>query len=249
MKQWLGRLRSPQGLQGRWLKNILSLVVAVVIIAGVAFTLAAAAYSYTAMRTGLETKAKTTMAFFRNYLDLSYDECYESCVLLTQDFEDKNIIELQFINARGELITSSYGLFHMDDPDTADVKSALEGQTMGYFVGSDPATRERIMAVSAPLVYSDGRVVGALRFVTSTKNADRFVLFSLLIGIIRKSASFPRPRLRPLNLSRSIHTLLSEMHSTFLCPFFLRYSPTCLPPSKSSMVTLLMRPCSFIKPS
>ena len=43
MKQWLGRLRSPQGLQGRWLKNILSLVVAVVIIAGVAFTLAAAA--------------------------------------------------------------------------------------------------------------------------------------------------------------------------------------------------------------
>ena len=165
MKQWLGRLRSPQGLQGRWLKNILSLVVAVVIIAGMAFTLAAAAYSYTAMRTGLETKAKTTMAFFRNYLDLSYDECYESCVLLTQDFEDKNIIELQFINARGELITSSYGLFHMDDPDTADVKSALEGQTMGYFVGSDPATRERIMAVSAPLVYSDGRVVGALRFV------------------------------------------------------------------------------------
>ncbi len=184
MKQWLGRLRSPQGLQGRWLKNILSLVVAVVIIAGVAFTLAAAAYSYTAMRTGLETKAKTTMAFFRNYLDLSYDECYESCVLLTQDFEDKNIIELQFINARGELITSSYGLFHMDDPDTADVKSALEGQTMGYFVGSDPATHERIMAVSAPLVYSDGRVVGALRFVTSTKNADRFVLLSLLIALV-----------------------------------------------------------------
>ena len=47
----------------------------------------------------------------------------------------------------------------------------------------DPATRERIMAVSAPLVYSDGRVVGALRFVTSTKNADRFVLFSLLIAL------------------------------------------------------------------
>ncbi len=176
--------RGSRGLQRRWQKNILSIVTVIVVLTGVAFATASAAYAYTAMRSGLEAKAKTTTSFFRNYLDLSFNECYESCVLLTQDFADKNTVELQFLNGKGELVSSSYGLFHMGEPQTDDVSQALEAQQMTYFVGKDPATSERIMSVCAPMVYADGRVVGVLRFVSGTKNADRFVAVSLGIAAV-----------------------------------------------------------------
>jgi signal transduction histidine kinase len=36
----------------------------------------------------------------------------------------------------------------------------------------DPDTGERIMAVSSPMIYSNGEVIGVLRFVTSTRKLD-----------------------------------------------------------------------------
>ena len=168
------------GLQRRWQRNILSLVAVVVLLASTAFGAATAVYSYNAMRSGLQSKAKSAAAFLQNYLDLSYEECYESCVLLTQDFEDKNTLELQFLNGNGELVASSYGLYNVGDPPTADVTQALSTRQMTYFLGKDPTTSERILSVCSPMVYTGGRVVGVLRFVSSMKNADRFVLISLL---------------------------------------------------------------------
>ncbi|MBQ5468420.1 MAG: hypothetical protein IIT62_05885, partial [Oscillospiraceae bacterium] len=68
------------GIRQRWARNILSVVAAVVVLAGIAFTLANGIYTYSAMRSGLEAEADTTTAFLRNYLNLDYNECYASCV-------------------------------------------------------------------------------------------------------------------------------------------------------------------------
>ena len=176
------RKKRFRGIRQRWLRNILSLVAAVAVLAGVAFTLANASYTYSAMRTGLESEAKTTTAFLRNYLNLDYNECYESCVLLARNYESKDRLELQFVSGKGDLVASSYGLFTEERIETEDVRQALEQGTMVNFVGDNPATGERIMSVATPMIYSDGRVVGVLRFVSSTRNADRFILYSVLVA-------------------------------------------------------------------
>ena len=90
--------KGMDGIRQRWFKNILSLVAAVVIIAGIAFTLANGMYTYSAMRSGLEAEANTTTAFLRNYLDLDFNECYSSCVLLVRNYENKDKLELQFVD-------------------------------------------------------------------------------------------------------------------------------------------------------
>ena len=75
-------------------------------------------------------------------------------------------------------------MFAEERVETDDVNRALSTRSSVYFVGKNPSTKERIMSVTMPMVYSDGRVVGVLRFVTSTKNADRFILLTLLVALV-----------------------------------------------------------------
>ena len=170
------------GLQQRWLRNILSIVAVIVILVGVAFSVANGVYTYSAMRSGLEAEANTTAAFLRNYLNLDYNECYASCVLLVQNYAGRDRLELQFVGSRGEVLASSYGLFAEETVRTIDVAQALESRSMYYYVGENPDTGERIMSVATPMIYSDGQVVGVLRFVSSTRNADRYIILGMVLA-------------------------------------------------------------------
>ena len=175
--------RFASGIRQRWLKNILSITAAIVILVGVAFSVANGFYTYTTMRSGLEAEAATTAAFLRNYLNLDYNECYASCVLLVQNYASRDRLELQFVGSQGEVLASSYGLFAEETVRTSDVPQALDSKSSVYFVGENPSTGERIMSVAMPMIYADGRVVGVLRFVTSTKNADRFIALGMVIAV------------------------------------------------------------------
>ena len=171
------------GIRQRWMKNTLSLMAAIVILVGAAFALANAMFTYSNMRSRLEAEANTTAAFLRNYLNLDYNECYASCVLLVQNYANRDKLELQFVGSRGEVLASSYGLFADETVRTDDVAQALEAKGPVYFTGRNPATGEKIMTVATPLIYSDGQVVGVLRFVTATRNADRVVAWGMLLAL------------------------------------------------------------------
>jgi signal transduction histidine kinase len=175
--------RFASGIRQRWLKNILSIMAVVVIVVGVAFSAANGVYTYAAMRSGLEAEANTTAAFLRNYLNLDYSECYASCVLLVQNYAGRDKLELQFVGSKGEVLASSFGPFAEETVRTSDVPQALETKSSVYFVGENPSTGERIMSVAMPMIYADGQVVGVLRFVTSTRNADRYILLGMLLAM------------------------------------------------------------------
>ena len=171
------------GIRQRWLRSILGLMAVIVILLGAAFSVANGAYTYSTMRSGMEAEANTTAAFLRNYLNLDYSECYDSCVQLVQNYAGRDRLELQFVGSKGEVLASSYGLFAEETVRTNEVSKALETKTNVYFVGENPSTGERIMSVATPMIYADGQVVGVLRFVTSTRNADRFILVGLLLPV------------------------------------------------------------------
>ena len=175
--------RFASGIRQRWQKNILSIMAAIVIMVGVAFSVANGVFTYNTMRSGLEVEANTTAAFLRNYLNLDYSECYASCVLLVQNYAGRDRLELQFVSAGEEVLASSYGLFAEENVQTGEIARALETRSTVDFIGSNPSTGERIMSVATPMIYSDGQVVGVLRFVTSTRNADRYILYGMLIAM------------------------------------------------------------------
>lgn len=54
-------------------------------------------------------------------------------------------------------------------PQTPDIQEAVTTGKLARFQGKDPDTHERILAVSSPMVYSNGEVIGVLRYVTGLK--------------------------------------------------------------------------------
>ncbi len=161
-----------KGLQGRWLTHTVGPVTALAGVCVILITAAFAAYYYSNMQADLKHRARTTTDFFANYIGQSYNEYYRSCISYARAFEDKNSIELQFINTGGRIVASSYGQWGGQNPTTADVKKAVQDGQTAVFVGDDPTTGERIMAVSSPMIYTNGEVIGVLRYVTSLRAVD-----------------------------------------------------------------------------
>ena len=171
------------GLRKRWLLNTASVVLALGLVCVMAVTASFAAYYYSNMESDMKYRAKTTTDFFAAYIDQTYHEYYQSCITYAQTFEDKDTIELQFINRDGNLVASSYGQWAGQAPSTPEIAAAVENRYPVPYLGKDPSTEERIMAVSSPMIYSSGEVIGVLRYVTSTRKVDAQILQVALVSM------------------------------------------------------------------
>ena len=169
-----------RGLRQRWLVNAVLPVFALVTLAVIIYVLSSAQYYYGNMRTGLETRARAAADTFTSYGIKSYSEYYRLATYSAETFEEKDSIELQFINTNGRVQVSSYGLTAGTSPATSDIEAAVGG-TMDYFQGEDPQTGEKILSVSCPIMFNS-RVVGVLRYVTSLREADHRILIDALVA-------------------------------------------------------------------
>lgn len=171
------------GLRGRWLLNTVGVVCALGLVCVLVVTAVFGAYYHSAMVADLRYRARTTTEFFADYLNQSYNQYYQSCITYAQTFEEKNYIELQFINAEGRIVTSSYGSWAGPSPTTSDIADAISTRDIVPYYGINPHTGERILAVSSPMIYSNGEVIGVLRYVTSTRLMERQIFRVALIAL------------------------------------------------------------------
>ncbi len=197
------------GLQKRLLLNTVGVVFALGLVCVIVVTIVFSAYYYTGMESDMRYRARTTANFFAGYINQNYKEFYQSCIDYANNFEGKNNLELQFIDAKGRLVASSYGSWPGAAPTTSDIYEAISTQTIRPFNGTDPNTGEHIIAVSSPMIYSNGEVIGVLRYVTSTRLLQRQILlifFSalsilavILIIVSFTSSYYVRSILIPVN--------------------------------------------------
>ena len=168
--------RRVAGLRRRFLLNTVGVVCALGIICVLAVTASFSAYYYSNLESDMLNRAAETTDFFSDYLNLNYNEYYQSCINYATGFEERNHIELQFVDAQGRLVVSSYGQWSGESPTTPEIAAAVNSRGPEPFVGRDPVTGERILAVSSPIIYSNGEVIGVLRYVTSTRLVDLQIL-------------------------------------------------------------------------
>ena len=188
-----------KGLRKRWLINTVGVLFALGLVCVFVVTTVFAAYYYSAMESDMRYRARTTTEFFADYLNQSYNQYYQSCITYAQTFDDKNSIEMQFINAQGRIVASSQGSWSGPSPTTSDITDAINTRGIAKYVGKNPQTGERIMAVSSPMIYSNGEVIGVLRYVTSTGVMDlqityiacgAFLALMLVIAIVLLSSNY-----------------------------------------------------------
>ena len=173
-------------LHKRWLANITLVILAVGLVCVAAITASYAFYCYNNMSSDLHNRAKSATEFFKDYREQDYESFYESCSAYAQTVEEGARLERQFIDQWGQIVASSYGSWYASSPRTPEIAQAISTRSIQPFVGRDPDTGERIMAVSSPMIYSTGEVIGVLRFVTSTSAMDGqiFVVALVSLGVL-----------------------------------------------------------------
>ena len=197
------------GLRRRWLTNTVLVVCALGLVCVFAVTATFAGFYYTNMRSDMFSRAETTAEFFASYLNQSYNEYYKSCITYAKTFEDREDLELQFISKSGRLVASSHGNWALPGTATPEISEAVSTRAIRPYVGKDPDTGERIMAVTSPMIYSNGEVIGVLRYVTSTRLMDRqicvvgaicmAVLVVIVVVVLLSSGVFIRTVLEPVD--------------------------------------------------
>ena len=88
--------------------------------------MAFANYYYSTMKSDMYHRAKNSTECFADQLNQSFNEFYLSCITYARTFEDKDVIELQFINSQGKLVASSYGQWAGQSPTTSDITDAFQ---------------------------------------------------------------------------------------------------------------------------
>lgn len=165
-------MKKAGGLRWRWMLNTVGVISALGLVCVLTITVVFAAYYYSSMQSDMSYRASNTTDFFSQYINQNYQDFYQSCINYATTFEDKNRIELQFIDADGQIVASSYSGWTGKSPTTSEIAKAMQTRQIEPYVGKDPDTGEKIIAVSSPIIYSSGEIIGVLRYVSSTRLAD-----------------------------------------------------------------------------
>ena len=162
----------------------MGVILALGLVCVAAVTASYTAYYYSNMQADLKRRAQSSTDFFSGNSHQDYSEYYQACITYARTYEAKDMIELQFIDKDGELVATSYGLWGNESPVTSEIAQALSSRGCEIFVGTDPITQEHIMAISSPLIFSSGEVVGVFRFVTSLGIVDRQIFYVAIISCL-----------------------------------------------------------------
>ena len=130
----LGNLQFTS-IRARGLSVGIGVVLVVIIIAIAACSLSMRAYYVSAMRASLEAKAETASEFFTGYVSRTYAEYYQSAYQYAENFEDKDSLELQFVNTRGRVEISSTGISAGLIPGSDDISSAIRTGEISFWNG------------------------------------------------------------------------------------------------------------------
>lgn len=146
-----------------------------------------------------------TETILTNQIDLAinfYDRYYSTSSLLLNIYDNvdafwnQTTAQVQIFDDNGKLLMDSIGVNDKSLEGNNEIKKALKGESSRW-VGYVGYTKYKVMAVTKPLEVN-GKIIGAIRFVTSLKDIDDsiasivsfFIIISVLVLIIGVVISF-----------------------------------------------------------
>lgn len=169
-----------KSLNNRVVWSYVIVIFFVIIIIGGLFITAIRQYYYGSVKYALDERANTYTTVYEKYL--SYRSLREKTKYMLDHMAVDPFTTVQILDPDGRLVLDSNGLSDGQYIRTPDVLSAVEGRREDW-LGKDPDTLERIMAITIPMI-EDERIVGFLRYSTSVEEVDqavRRILYAALI--------------------------------------------------------------------
>ena len=158
-----------RGIKKRWILSNMTVVLGILLlfltVAGVVITrnYRDSVVSNVQMRADSQAKAINTNA------SGSYSSFYEYSRQAVQNFTDKDLLEMQILDEYGRVMFSSAGLTAGYKPTTTDVSDAFDKVESSTYIGEDRGINDNVIATTTPVMLRNGEIVGAVRFVSSTR--------------------------------------------------------------------------------
>ena len=181
-------MKSKNSLRRRWLLNTVGVASALLLALVVLVTVLFAWQRYSHTLEDMRSRAQAAAAFFAEFPDRSAEDFYGTCSSYAEHFSDSDAMNLQFIERGRGVVAASDGSIPTLGPDTPEIDKAMETRDIASYIGPEKVSGIRVLAVSAPMIYSNGEVVGVLRFVMPCSRLNGQVLMvscfaAILLGL------------------------------------------------------------------
>ncbi len=175
-----------KGITRRWLLTTFSIVGIMLVITFVVSVLLINIYYYNTTQQVLTQRVSITADYFSetagNTLSIFNDsDFFSAAQSFVEGFEDKERMELQFVNSKGHVIVSSSGFEPSSQTSMPDYESAVQSGDIGVWNGRNE-NNEHVMAVSYIFTDHYGNTSRAVRLVVSMQPTDGAV--TQIISII-----------------------------------------------------------------
>lgn len=181
----MGRIKERRmGLRRRWLWNTAAVVASVGLVCALAVTVLFALTDYSNLHANLRLRAETAAEALNGVQNQEYEDFYQTCLDAVQSFSQRNTLEVQFVDPEGNVLSTSYGIPTTSALETPEIAEAVRTRGAQDYFGKDPETGKRILAVSAPIIYRNGEVIGVLRFVTATRRIEQHIGAVLAVSLL-----------------------------------------------------------------
>ncbi len=161
-------------------------IVLVVVASIIALSVSVHNYNYSAARADLENEALTVARLLKENGAQNRSDYFAGAADYAESYEDSDKTEVQFIDTKGRVVSSSSASSVDTSPAGTDIPEALQSGETAFWQGREAGVRR--LSVSVPLEYADGKTAGVVRFLTNTARLDqkvlRLALLSSGIGLI-----------------------------------------------------------------
>ncbi len=179
-------MKRTKGLQGRWLRNMVSIVLVLVLVCTSIFSLALSSAYYSTVEEALRTKARNIAPFVSPYLQTEYDsgssEELEAGIHL-ESYKEQ-YMTLHLIDKDDRIRVSTESFLVGRESKAEDIVWTMQTEETSAYKGSDPLYVGRIMAVSEPVFDEDGELTGVLRVVMHLRYVDEQILYFTVLVLL-----------------------------------------------------------------
>ncbi|WP_409340878.1 ATP-binding protein [Paenibacillus sp. MBLB4367] len=162
------RLKS---VRSRVVWSFVAVIVFIITVLGGLFIATVKQYYYGSAVEAMRERASVTTAFYNQYVTAIFIQ--EKARYIFENVSPDELAKIEIIDMNGKLVLDSNGFASGITINTDDVKRALKGESASW-VGTDPATHEKILAISNVLWEND-RSIGIIRFTTSLELVDQAI--------------------------------------------------------------------------
>lgn len=181
------RIVKFNGLTKRWIVNVLSVLFIFLMILETVVSFIVYTYYNNSVADYLLGELDSISTSFNNYSSANSNVFSASAKVFTEDFENRDNIEVQFLNKNGNVMMSTSGFIMINEDIRIDNKSVTpETMVPNVAYSAKLKTGEHIMIAKADIVSESNSNIdlGSVRVLVSLRETNRQIMYIIFLTIV-----------------------------------------------------------------